>query len=126
MAVMAMTTTGIAPFASGWKEAGVKIKHFSGPGVTITPVHVAVADKRHVIVGGRVSVDKAATFDIVSAATVRDSLEFITRGTANLPKGFETATNEALSFTNVSAAEVLGWVAYVTIEDGQYCPLTEA
>ena len=122
---MAVLTAGtaFAPFVSQWKSNGVLVVRFFGAGVTITPLAVAVSASRHVIVAGRVTFEGAGGLDICSDANVIDQIEFVTRGTCNLPVGLETNTGEALQITNANAQTVRGWVAYATLIDGQPCPL---
>lgn len=117
--------TAIVPYASQWRDSGVTVVRFSSAAAaTITTIADAGgAGTRHVIVAGRVSYEGAGGFDICSAATTIDQIEFAARGTAFLPVGLECAENEVLAFTNADAVATRGWVAWVTLKDGQYCGL---
>lgn len=115
-------SAAITPYNGKWGPKGCIRKNFSGAGVAVSEIAAAATGIRHVIVDGRVSFEGAGGFDISSGAAVTDQIEFAARGTATLPRGWETVEGEAMSFTNADAATVRGWVIYMSIGDGQEVP----
>ncbi len=122
MAALTISAEAIRPNAVEWRSSEVKVRRFNGAGTDDSTIEAAAADKRHVIVAGRCSFDGAERMDILSGANVIDSIEAPARCTAEMPKGLECDTNEALILNKAGAAvTVRGWIAYVTLEAGSPC-----
>lgn len=111
--------SAITPYRSQWKNQGVVIKLISGTSAGGTKEIAAATElTRHVIVGGRISIDGAGDITLKSAANTIDLISFVCTGTANLPVGLETVVNEALQITVENGAVGTGWIAYASILDG--------
>ncbi len=113
-----------APFFDSCRLGNlVRRRHItSSAGNTITPIQVAVTDSRHVIVGGRITVEAAGSIEIYSATTLRDQIEFPAAGTASWPKAFECESSEQLAIKNPDGLTCVGWIAWVTLVNGQRIP----
>jgi len=121
------TSTHETAYANAWLANGVTVVLFSGSGADDTTIAAAASGKQHWIIGGRISADQADKLDIYSgssaAGTLLDQVQFVARGTLPLPAGVHTEAGEALVFDAGGTATFTGWVAYVTLSQGQYCPL---
>ena len=112
---VAASAVGTTSFGSSKYGRKTHRRDITGAGVTRTAIQAAVTGSRHVITGGRVTVDAGCTIAISSHETIRDSITFIVAGTATWPVDFETATGESLQITNATGANVSGWIEWVTI-----------
>lgn len=115
----------VVPFISQWRDAGVLTRTITGDGGDLTSVVALVADSRHVIVGGRLSSSGSDSANILSDGDVLDRLEFPVHSTIDFPIGVSTATGEALKIQKIQdgTTDFVGWIAYVTVKDGQYYTL---
>jgi len=112
--------TAIVPYRSQWKGQGVTIKIFTGTGGDDSTIAAAADGYRHVIVAGRMSCSGTDSVNILSAASVIDTLQFVVASTVTLPAGLEGADNEALIINKVGTSTTCqGWIAYASIVDGQ-------
>ena len=111
--------TAFAPFRGQWRDAGAKMVHIAPGNGTSGAVVAAATGKRHVIIAGSLSAEGADTIRIVSTTTALATMEFTAAGTLNFPVGLETATSASLELTG-DAVNVVGWIVYATISDGQY------
>lgn len=97
--------------------------YFNGTGVDSTEMFAApgTATDKIVITGGRMSLSAAGRLDILSATTVRDSIEFAARATARMPVGLEMLAGQKLSL-QIDAGTARGWISAAVISSQDSLP----
>uniref|UniRef100_A0A6M3L7W0 Uncharacterized protein n=1 Tax=viral metagenome TaxID=1070528 RepID=A0A6M3L7W0_9ZZZZ len=113
--------TGYTPYLRALKDSGVTRVEFTAAGASgdATTIIAGVAGSRHIITGGRIASAGAEQIDILSASTVKDSIQFAAAGVKSFPAGLEMATAELLALDKGLTSAIRGWIDYCTIKDGQ-------